>query len=169
MHRRHRKAGSELLYAFNPIRLMDAMRGSREGGVKRQKIGQQGQDDHCRLRSMWRSEMKTHTVVIGLILAFLLFTDQGREAGAVMLFVATEKLGVPSFPALVERVSQLAADHKFISGFILLMIITRITGVVLSIFLGPFERLANFIRGRQLEARRAGTFAVEQELARSRP
>jgi len=153
MHRRHRKAGSELLYAFNPIRLMDAMRGSREGGVKRQKIGQQGQDDHCRLRSMWRS----------------VFTDQGREAGAVMLFVATEKLGVPSFPALVERVSKLAADHKFISGFILFMIITRITGVVLSIFLGPFERLANFIRGRQLEARRAGTFAVEQELARSRP
>lgn len=114
--------------------------------------------------------MKTHTVVIGLILAFLLFTDQGREAGAFMLFVAAEELkahGVPSFPALVERVSQLAAEHKFISGFILFMTITRITGVVLSIFLGPFERLANFIRGRRLEARRAGILAVEQGLARS--
>ena len=111
--------------------------------------------------------MKTHTVVIGLILAFLLFTDQGREAGAIMLFVAIEKLGIPSFPALVERVSQLAAEHKFISGFILFMTITRITSVVLSIFLGPFERLANFIRGRRPEARRVGTLAVEQGLARS--
>ena len=45
----------------------------------------------------------------------------------------------------------------------------RITGVVLSIFLAPFERLANFIRGRQLEAHRTGTLAVEQELATSRP